>query len=941
MSPRVSIRSGAAAAGFALLGFSACLFDRGRDGADGHGPSGQGRPKPGMTWVKAAGKAYLQGSSAGQAQPLEGPAVPARFTYDFQMDTVEITQDRFRELLGRNPVSPESPYGSGGDLPVYNVTWFDAVLFCNARSKAEGLDTVYEYLAADANPDGSVYSLRGLVSRLDRKGFRLPTESEWEYAARAGGNGEFPWGGWQDSAAAREHAWYSGNSGNAVHPAARLRPNAFGLYDMAGNVMEWTNDWKAAYPRSGLVDFAGARDPGPESDSPVKGGAFKFGLRELRPAARSAIYAAIRSSRAEYVGFRCALGAVDAPRFSSPSGALAVTDAILLETTRLQNLVEGRPAKLVFVNASPERRHLAYVDYRVHPPRVREFEDVPNVFYPVISPDGAWVAFGTAVEGSVEGSVIHIRSLDHPGGTSLAVGPGFIPRWWVAEQDTFLVYTTSAVDNTQPQWTSSRTLLQKVSGGRPVGAPAALAAPGGFHDGRSLDGRWLATGFRFLKIHDARTGAVRTLFTAPENGKAGTDTSQVCNVSMAPDSSGRTLFLDFGYGSASALTGSFYDIHQTAFMAEPGGKVLRWYQAPPEVRGWEDLEWSNRAGYAVSSSTDQAGRRQGLYLLDLEDSTSTRLATGTWLATPGLWLGEAPDSIPAAGLDLDSLGHYNTPATDAFQGVFSGRMVYFWKRHAGLEVLFTGSSHVWSGIDPRKITGLQALNMGYPANGWLGQESWVGGYALNHCPRLKVVVMEAFPGWLRHPGGDFTWEQQMSRTKGVRYDMSHGFWKQGLPYRFEDLAAAAPNNTDFNLDSTGYVFHASGSWGGPAYVPGESEWGLDSPEYLANMERIEKFAKLLADRKIHLVLVNYPVSPAFKGFEYYGRHGPRTDVAVSILKRFADMERISPYVHFYDAHRFGDHDYGDAEAADEDHLSSAGAAKLTARLDSLIHTLVP
>jgi uncharacterized protein (TIGR02171 family) len=898
-------------------------------------------PIQGMLPLRSAEKPFQMGSSGLWAAPNEAPVMQLRLTYDFQMDSTEVTQAAFSALMGRDPVAAPGTYGKGGAFPVYNVSWFDAALFCNARSKASGLDTVYAYSRIEQAPGGGVYNLPGLAVRLEKRGFRLPTEAEWEFAAHGGLTEEFPWGPLSDSGKAAEFAWYSGNAEGRSHPVAGLRPNGFGLFDMAGNVMEWVNDWKGRYPSGVDGDFAGARDPGPEFDAPVKGGSFKFGIRELRPAGRSVTYTTIRSATAEYVGFRCALGAIAHPRFSTADGNLAGTDPVSLEINRFQSLVGGRAAKLVFVNAGPDKRQLAYVDYRRYPPRVVEFGDIGNVFYPVISPDGAWVAFGTALEGAVDGSSIYIRELKDSAGPARLIGPGFIPRWWVdpASRDTFLVYANSASDNSQAQWAGSKTLQVRIQGGAPTGAPIALVPDGGFHDGRSQDGRWLATGFRLLKVRDGLDGAIRTHFTAPGNGKEANDTSQVCNVSVAPDASGRTLFLDFGYEGISNLTGSFYDIHQIAFMSDPQGAVLKWFRAPPSINGWEDLEWTNHPDFAVSASTDALGRHRQLYLLNLRDSAYTLIASGTSLATPGLWLGGAPDSIPTNGLDLDSLGWYDVPATDDYQSIFASRIATFWKRHATLEVIFTGSSHVFGGIDPSKITRYQSLNMGYPAAGRLGQEEWVANYALNHCPKLKVMVMEAFPGWLKYPGGDFTWIPKISATKGMRYDRSHGYWKDGLPFGFESLVKRSPQSILWDGDSLGFHFEEAHGWGTDPVKPEDSEWDLRNPEYAANMKATEDFARVLAGRGIHLVMVNYPTSPAYAGNAYYGPYGPRATVAAEIIKRYKDMEKISPYVHFYDAHDFGHHDYSDEEAINWGHLSSTGAAKLTARLDSLINGL--
>lgn len=907
---------------------SACLWDG--NGAGGNPP----RSEAGMALIPAAGKDFRQGARGASAPADELPSFQSGFNYDFYLDTVEVTQGDYADLMGAAPA--ETGTGAGPDYPVYGISWFEAALFANARSKAAGRDTIYVYESIARSEGGGVYDLRGLQIHLERLGFRLPTEAEWEYAAGAGRSYLYPWGDSDDSAAAARFAWYAANSEGRVHPVGRLAANGFGLHDMAGNVMEWVNDWKGRYPAGQATDFAGSRDPGPQGETPVKGGAFRYGLSALRLSNRSATYATIRSAKAEYVGFRCALGAIPKPAFSFADGGRADTDPVRLDLTRLGALVEGRRAKLVFVNAGADARHLAYVDYGRQPVRVKEFGDVSNVFHPSISPDGNWVAYGTATEGAVTGSEIQVRSLDSDTGSPRILGPGFIPRWWVdpASRDTFLLYSSSGIDDMQPAWTGERTLLRKMSQGRPAGEEYALAG-GAFHDGRSQDGRWLATGFRRLKVRDGTSGGISTLFTAPENGKQEGDTSQVCNVSIAPDSTGRLLFLDFGYDGKSALTGSWYDIHAIAFLANPEGRVLGWYPAPRGEKAWDDLEWSNAPRYAVAAATDPAGRHGNLYLLDIEDSLSTRLAAGAYLTTPALWLG-ASSGIHDTGLAADSLGHYNEPPTDDYQGAFSAKMARFWARHNRLELIFTGSSHVYTGIDPRAIHGLETLDAAYPACGWLGQEAWVRGYALPHCPRLKVLVMEAFPGWMHYPDGDFTWAGQISQTLGIRYDASHDFWKDGLPLGFEAMAAQAPVGATALIDSLGTAPLASAGWG-DVVLPTDSEWDFGDPACQGVLGRMEALARDVSARGIHLLYVVHPMHPGFRDTPYYGPYGPRLEVARRILDSLKAMEKVSPYVHFYDAHNYGDHDYGDADASNAGHLGSAGAAKLTARIDSLVH----
>jgi len=177
---------------------------------------------------------------------------------------------------------PETPgWGRQGDNPVVNVSWYDAVEYANWLSNREGLQK------AIAGADDTPYTIEL------RAGYRLPTEAEWEYAARAGKNTLYAGGDDID-----EVAWYYDNSGNRSRPVRGKARNAFGLYDMSGNVWEWCWDWYGDYPSEAQVDPVG---PDGGVNRVNRGGGWINDAVLCRSASRGHWFP---SNRANGVGFR-------------------------------------------------------------------------------------------------------------------------------------------------------------------------------------------------------------------------------------------------------------------------------------------------------------------------------------------------------------------------------------------------------------------------------------------------------------------------------------------------------------------------------------------------------------------------------------------------------------------------------------------------------------
>ena len=254
--------------------------------------TGGGATPAGEGWVRIEPGTFMMGSPEGElGRSLDETQHQVTLTRAYEIMTTEVTQGMWQSLMGNNP----SHFAACGvNCPVESVNWWEAVAYANAMSRAAGLPECF-VLQGCTNTAGTDLRCTGVSVNSSGgnpyacTGYRLPTEAEWEFAARAGTTGATYQGEltaiYCDDSRLLSIAWFCGNADRQTHPVGVLSPNAWGLYDMLGNVNEWTWDWYGDYPGS-VTDPIG---PSTSWDRVRRGGGWNGYASRTRAARRSSI----------------------------------------------------------------------------------------------------------------------------------------------------------------------------------------------------------------------------------------------------------------------------------------------------------------------------------------------------------------------------------------------------------------------------------------------------------------------------------------------------------------------------------------------------------------------------------------------------------------------------------------------------------------------------
>lgn len=881
----------------------------------------------GFILVHSSGREGFVGSNDKSAKTTEQPKMKTEFSYDFSMGRHEVTCGEFRKIMTEE-LGKKSPIQkcSSDSIPVSDVTFFDAVLYANALGKSQKKDTAYTYSAKEFDSEGHCTSLDNLTYHPKAKAYRLPTEAEWIFAANINWN--------------KDKSWNADNSDFKPHKICKKTSSKSEFCDMAGNVMEWVNDWLDYTKDTTIQNFVGPYEGNTLDERIVKGGSFHTPPSAINTFSRGDVYTVTSTTRYNYIGFRLAFGKIPDPSWLENSGmSTESTIDIMVNSKDIKKTIGTYNAKLVFRNDITG--HLTYINFATTKIKVREFNDSVQVYHPVLSPNGEYVAFCTKPEGLSGKSSLYVKSLrfNDYSLVKLDVESAAIPRWYVTSLgDTTIIYVNTSQSNKDESTFKSNSTWQVSFRCGTFGTPKKLF-DGAYHGGMSADRKIIVTGAQLLRT---KMALGRTRLTNSSRDSIWYNGEQACNVSLSKDSSNRTLFLDFASKTGTAFVGKPYRTHERLFIADSTGKLIQSIGAPSK-KTFDHSEWVS-PNHAIATLTNANGVHEKIALINIKDSSVTNIIEGDELWHPDMWI--SPSAYNKSKVNADSAGAYLKPNDTWGSVIMRYKMEILWRFADTANVAIMGSSRPMYSLSPYLLSkDFFAINLGHAPNSIYATRDFINTYVYKQLKKLKYLVISIdLDFWWKIDGkdGDNFFVVNTPNYPGYKYDANHDYWSKGKP---QGLLEATENGLGveegfmYTTDRGRLLGLPCNSWGDPI-IEADSTIYDKNPELIENsFSALESIIKKAADKKIQVVGMILPQNPKYKETGAYGRHGMRRSTAAKLIKRINNLSKEYPNFTLLDENKMGDHDYSKKIAHDSDHLCSEGTYKITAKLDSVLQTL--
>lgn len=877
----------------------------------------------GFIQVRAVGKTVVVGANDSTAKENERPQMRVSFDYDFALGRSEVTCGEFNDIMGKANL----PDGlnvkmdcEDDELPASDITYYDIVLFANAKSIAEGMDTAYAYQSVSIDGDGHCNGLVGLNFRNNVDAFRLPTEAEWMVAARMK---------WKP-----DSSWSSENSDYHAHPVCDFSSDTLRFCDMEGNVKEFVEGWLGKFSDTTVANFVGSPQADGLGQRVLKGGSFKHSKETAKIYRRGDDYVVTSATHSDYVGFRLAYGAIPDPIWMNGGTISSSNTVALIGSYELKRRLGTLQAKLAFRNHITG--NLEYIDYSVGS-KVFEIVDTLTVFHPDISPDGQWVAFCSGIEGVDNKSSIYVRRLNSAGTDLIRLNVEWaaIPRWRVTpEGDTVIVYVTNAGDNSNENLFKGRSTWQVPFSNGMFGRHLKLF-DGAYHGGVSVDNRLAVTGSRILRTRtESDDGVLESIWY---------DSSQACNVSLSKDDSKRTLFLDFGRKRDKENDIEGYGVHERILVMDSTGEQIQYVSAPDRY-AFDHSEWTY-GNNVVTSLTNYNGAHEKIALVDMSTDSMAFLVAGDELWHPALWM-DTDNFYEVSDLSRDSAGVY-LKENDSWASVLMRyNMELLWRYADSANVVILGSSRPLYSLSPGLLSkDFFAINLGHTPNSIYSTRDFLDKYVFNHVKNLKYVVLSLdIDFWWKTdgPNSDNFFAKDAKLYPGYVYDENHDYWRDSIPAGLLEATEKSFGSEDavLYLYDRGRVTPAiCGSWGEIPEVEIDSTYKEKEGYLEESLETFEKIIKECEKREIAVVGIIFPQNPAYANTGAFGRYGLRRSIAEKLIEKIDGLSKTYKNFVLMDENKMGSHDYGDEMAVDFDHLCEEGVPQITKRLDSVLQNL--